>query len=84
MNLCDPALQMDADKGVYICKRSNDAAEVYFVCNDNETDARVALDAVPGMKVLDPATGEEKSCRVKDGRVYLTLAGLEMLAVIVV
>ena len=77
------ALQIDADKGVYISKRSNEAAEVYFVCNDNETDARVALDAVPGMKILDPATGEEKACRVKDGRVYLTLAGLDMLAVIV-
>lgn len=76
------ALQIEADKGVYICKRSNDKAEVYFLCNDNTEAARVAVDALPGMRILDPVTGNEAQYRVQDDRVHLTLSGLEMLAIV--
>ena len=78
----DRILHMEADKGVYICKRSNEDTEVYFLCNDNREAARAAVDALPGMRILDPDTGEEADYRVKDGKIHLTLGSYEMLAMI--
>ena len=75
-------LHIDAEKGVYISRRSSDDAEVYFLCNDNKDATGAAVDALPGMRIMDPATGEEASYRVQDGRVYLTLGGYEMLAIL--
>ncbi len=75
-------LNFGADEGVFITKRSNDDAEVYFLCNDKETPANANFDALPGMRILDPNTREEAVYTVKDGRVFLTLEGNEMLAIV--
>jgi len=75
-------LHIEADNGVYIAKRSNEDTEVYFLCNDGSDAARVCIDALPGMRILNPDTGTEAAYTVRDGRISLNLAGLEMLAII--
>ena len=75
-------LNIRADEGVFLTKRSNDRADVWFLCNDNVEASFAAFDALPGMRILDPNTREEAAYTVENGRVSLTLEGYEMLAII--
>ena len=75
-------LNFCADEGVLISKRSNEAASVWLLCNDNETSSAVSFDALPGMRILDTATREEAAYAVSDGRVSLMLEGYAMLAIV--
>ena len=75
-------LNICADEGVFLTKRTCDDADVYFLCNDNAEAADAIFDALPGMRILDANTRAEASYTVKNGRVSLTLDGLEMLAIV--
>ncbi len=75
-------LSFCADEGVLITKRSNDTADVYFLCNDNDVRSAASFDALPGMRILSSDTREEAVYTVENGRVSLMLNGYEMLAIL--
>ncbi len=75
-------LNFTADAGVLLSKRSNAAAEVWFLCNDNEQAAAASFNALPGMRILNTETREEAAYTVQDGRVSLVLEGYDMLAIV--
>ncbi len=75
-------LNISADTGVYICKRTNPEAEVYFVFNDNAVPAAVAIDALPGMYLLTHKTSADVPYTVQNGRMSFTLSGYEMIAIV--
>ncbi len=75
-------LNICAGEGVFLTKRSCEDADVYFLCNDNAEPAAACFDALPGMRILDANTKEEAAYTVENGRVSLTLDGLEMLAIV--
>lgn len=75
-------LNICADEGVFLTKRSNETADVYFLCNDNSTASAAAFDALPGMRILDPNTREEAVYTVENGRASLVLDGYDMLAIV--
>ena len=75
-------LNICADEGVFLTKRSSERADVYFLCNDNSMTASATFDVLPGMRILDPNTREEAVYTVENGRVSLTLDGYDMLAIV--
>ncbi len=75
-------LNFRADEGVFITKRSSEHTDVYFLCNDNKEPAAAAFDALPGMRILNTATGGEACYIVENGRVSLTLEACDMLAIL--
>ncbi len=75
-------LNISADTGVYICKRTNPEAEVYFIFNDNAVPAAVEIDVLPGMQLLTHKTSAEVPYTVENGRMAFTLSGYEMIAIV--
>jgi len=75
-------LNVCADNGIYITRRTAPGAEVYFIANDKPTAANVEIDALPGMHLLSHATCHEVPYTVENGRMRLTLGGFEMIAIV--
>ncbi len=75
-------LNICADTGVYIAKRTNAHAEVYFILNDNKTSAAVSIDALPGMRLLTHDTFAQMPYTVENGRMSFVLNGYEMIAIV--
>ncbi|MBR5218685.1 MAG: hypothetical protein IKV89_03040 [Clostridia bacterium] len=76
------SLGIKTDSRVYIAKRSNEDAEVYFIANDENRTVTAEIDALPGMKIYNTTSGEEAAYPVSDKRVTLTLEAYELVAVI--
>ena len=76
------SLNLEADDSIYLTQRSNEAAQVWFLCNDSEQSACAEIDALPGMQVLTANSEAPVAYTVENGRMKLQLDGWQMVAIV--
>ncbi len=76
-----PFLNMQTQNNVYITKRANSDAEVYFICNDDKEEATVYVDALSGLEFYDSEKGKV-DYTVDGDRICLTVEPWGMLLAI--